>query len=1013
MRSITMHLGLVLVAAAVAQAPVQPQDAASPAPSTWQMVPFPALEARVGGQWQAHWNPGTKTPDTIYGAGIPIRDWRENTLVEARRHADQALVTYGDLLRLGRSEFREAIGAPMGRSWSFTYHQYYRGLPCIGGRADVRINGIGVIALLGSVVLPIPDDFDTRPTLDQANATARAWLALGQEPTGVPQPEAKRQPRLVIWGDVDAPTLTDVVLAWEIPVSNLDRDGNGPIGRSYIDAHTGVARHWQNDKHDCCFGPAAHAHHGPSEAGAAALLGPPAPLAAPVPTTVTVMAWTRTGQSAIAALVNTPVVGLVVNVPGIGALTTDANGRFTIDIAAPVTINVTNMDGVHNAPIIDTSGNGVNASVTVNPGVNATLQILTSAATPGQAAHPTTQFWLHTANEWVRSIVGNSGQMNVADNVVPTVNIAATCNAFYTNNTVNFYAAGGTCNNTAFSTVIVHEWGHGIDDRYGGISNAFNDGLSEGWGDIFAMYHPLVDNPVVGIGFTTSGGSVRTGLNNVLYTVVPNNPNLDPHLFGQVWMGFAWLLRDNLRTAFGTPQAVAISNTIVIGSVVADATNRASAVVQVFVADDDDGILGNGTPHYAQLSAAAIAKGLPYPQIQVATVSHVPLANTTDRLTPRLLTCTASPVSSGTITDVHVVYAVNGGPPQTRSLIPNGAVNGYQGMLPGILGGTVTYHLEAVHSSGTVVRSPDIGEYSYDVTAPVFGPFTGFYLENFDAGAPGWTHARISGTSNDDWQLGIPNGKNGTSLGVAWADPTAAVSSGGVYGTDLGAGAANGSYPPGMNYYLQSPAINCSGRTSCFLRFRRWLTVEEATYDQATVLVNGEIVWINPPVTHTIDTSWQTVEYQIPMADNNSAAVIRFQLTTDGGLELGGWNIDDVEIGTRTPVPMAAQLQILPEQAAVSVPMTFALQTQGPQPFIFALGNLPGPTLIPGIPPILVGGSTLTMTGFTNALGQFQFGFNAAGSAPAIGNFWYTQVLTLDPNLTLVTSNQFINLFTP
>src|SRR5262249_44247595 len=332
------------------------------------------------------------------------------------------------------------------------------------------------------------------------------------------------------------------------------------------------------------------------------------------------------------------------------------------------------MDGIHNSPITDSSASGPNASVTVNPGVNATLQIFTSAATPNQAAHTNCQFWLHTANEWVRTIVGNSAQMNIADSVSPTVNIGMSCNAFYAGNTVNFYAAGGGCNNTAFSTVMVHEWGHGIDDRYGGIFNADNDGLSEGWGDIFSMFHPLVDNPVTGLGFFTTGGSVRTGLNNTLYSVVTT----DPHLAGEVWMGFAWRLRDNLRAAFGTPQAIAISNRIVIGSIVANATNRASAVVQVFVADDDNGNLNDGVPHYAQLSAAATTKGLPFPQIQVATISSAPLGNTTVRYTPRLVNATAAAGSSRTITDVRMFYTVNGGPTQTRHLIPSGAVNGWR-----------------------------------------------------------------------------------------------------------------------------------------------------------------------------------------------------------------------------------------------------------------------------------------------------------------------------------------------
>ena len=166
---------------------------------------------------------------------------------------------------------------------------------------------------------------------------------------------------------------------------------------------------------------------------------------------------------------------------------------------------------------------------------------------------------------------------------------------------------------------------------------------------------------------------------------------------------------------------------------------------------------------------------MPYPQLQVASVSTSPLANTTERYTPRKVSATAAIVTSGSITDVRLVYSAAGGASQTRTMIPNGATNGYQAMLPGIASGTVTYHVEATHSSGTVVRAPATGEYAYNVTVPVSGPFTPFFTENFEAATTNWTTTRQSGTSTNDWQLGTPNGKSGTSGGVAWADPSAAV----------------------------------------------------------------------------------------------------------------------------------------------------------------------------------------------------------------------------------------------
>ena len=36
-------------------------------------------------------------------------------------------------------------------------------------------------------------------------------------------------------------------------------------------------------------------------------------------------------------------------------------------------------------------------------------------------------------------------------------NLANTCNAYYTGDTINFYLAGGGCANTAFGDVVHHE----------------------------------------------------------------------------------------------------------------------------------------------------------------------------------------------------------------------------------------------------------------------------------------------------------------------------------------------------------------------------------------------------------------------------------------------------------------------------------------------------------------------------------------------------------------------------
>jgi hypothetical protein len=988
MRLSILGASLLLAASVVAQNDVAAASVPDPR-AAWQ--PFLDL---AGGDWVAQWNPATGTPSAIYGTGMPLPGWRQNTLEHAREHALAVLARHQVLLGLGTSEFRESIGARMGRQWSFKFDQYFRGLPVVGGRADVRIHGSGRLAMLGSTAWPVPADFDTTPAIGAELAQALAWRELGDVPTGVRQPGQAKPNRLVLWADAGAAAPTAIALAWEVPVRNVDRNGVGPIGRYYICAKTGAVLHYQSDKHQCgvlgCS--AAEAERRPGEAARAV---------APLPTTVTVMAWTRTGDDGYSGLNNVPLAGLVVDVPGLGPQTTDANGQFTVDLAAPVTITVGALDGVHFAPI--GGSNAPSANLVVTPGVAATLQLLTSAASTNEAAHTTTAYWTDRVNTWTRSILdlnvpSTRTEMDTISGIYPQVNIASVCNAYYAGNTINFYHAGSGCSNTAFSTVIAHEWGHGLDDRFGGISNNQGDGLSEGWGDIVGMY--LVDSPLLGSGFQSPGVALRRGDNTLLYP----QTGAGVHTAGQVWMGFAWRLRERLRATLGTPAAVALSNELVIGSIVADATTQADAVREVFLAADDDGNLWNGVPHFAEISGAAIDKNLPYPEIHILSLAHARLSNTTNLLVPRRVDCTAASIAGGSITQVQLVYDAGNGP-VVRTMHPNGAPNGYRAMLPGLSGGAIAYHIDALHSSGASKRLPPTGDYTFLVSEP----FAAFHAQDFSSGAPGWTHGATAGA--DDWELGTPAGDAGTAP-TPWFEPSVANSAGAVFGTDLGVGAADGLYSNQSTSYLRSAPVDCTGRVGCFLRFRRWLTVDSAPADRATILVNGVPIWQNPTTGPLLDSAWQTVEYAIPMADNHPAVVVEFRLTTDAAGQFGGWNVDDFELGTKSSTPLAAELRIVPEQSVQASPLQLTVQTPGSKPFLLVVGTTAGPTTIAGAQ-VLVGGSYLVLPGWTDAAGSFQATFDTPAVGSVLGQLWYSQVLTFDAaNTAIVASNLSINLFT-
>ncbi|MBL8900449.1 MAG: PepSY domain-containing protein [Planctomycetes bacterium] len=582
-----------LATAALAQRPVgEPGD---------PLLAWSAFEAQHGaGMFQSEINPATGTPEAIYGEGLRVAS-RVEGLDHARSLASQVLEQHAALLGRGGSTFHEQIAQRVSRLYILVYDQRFQGLEVVSGRADVRLNENGVVSMFGSKAVPIPEKFSLVADIPQelAWAVAHAHLSVVAPSDRVAQAE------LVIHADVEAAERTTPRLAWRVKV-DVREDEKLTVGRVYVDARSGEVIAFQDDVHRCWAG---HTHVRGECNHAEAGLESESESAGPGTLSGNVMAWMNMGDP-LTARTNRPVQGVRVNAPGVGSAFTDANGDFSIPYAGVTPVNLTvnfasgNSEYV-NGGIDALQGVPVSTSTLATPGVPAQLQLL--AANPVEFDwSQTTVFW-HTddVQRWVRSITGpiSTSRINIA-NVRATVNRASTCNAFYTGNTINFYATGGTCNMTGFNSVVYHEWGHGADDAFGGISQT--DGLSEGWGDILSTFR--LGDPIVGRNFTTSGGIVRDARNSFTY---PAGGGV--HQQGQTWMGFAWTLRNNLIALYGAAGGAAIADAIVVGTLPANATNQPNAVREVFLLDDNDGNLNNGTPNCASILAAAQSRLLPTP----------------------------------------------------------------------------------------------------------------------------------------------------------------------------------------------------------------------------------------------------------------------------------------------------------------------------------------------------------------------------------------------------------------
>lgn len=203
---------------------------------------------------------------------------------------------------------------------------------------------------------------------------------------------------------------------------------------------------------------------------------------------------------------------------------------------------------------------------------------------------------------------------------MPTrVNIDDSCNAFYrlSDRSINFFRAGGSCPNTAYSDVVLHEFGHYVDHVNGGI---LDGGWSEGVGDALAILGTR--QPCLGRDFLGAGTCLRPATDVVLW---PPAPGEGVHDQGRRYAGFAWELVQRLRTGYGEDAAFDIAKQLIVATLVANPSSIPDAVHLAFLLDDDDGDLTTGTPHFRELAAAADSRNLPRPA-DPPVASGTPLA---------------------------------------------------------------------------------------------------------------------------------------------------------------------------------------------------------------------------------------------------------------------------------------------------------------------------------------------------------------------------------------------------
>ena len=495
------------------------------------------------------------------------------------------------------------------------------------------------------------------------------------------------------------------------------------------------------------------------------------------------------------------------------------------------------------------------------------------------------------------------------------VNLASTCNAYYDYTSTNFYHSGGGCPNTAYCTVVHHEYGHHLVSMAGSGQGQYGEGMGDVMGTL------ITDDAGIGYGFFSNCAvPLRTADNTKQY---PCSDEI--HECGRLISGCVWDTRDALILTHPNDYMDILANLAVNAMLLHTGDMIAPDItIDYLTLDDDNGNIYDGTPHYNEICAGFNVHNMDCPALQLLGFNY-----------PNGLPQLLNP-SGGTTVRVEV-YGVTGTPqPGTGKLYYNGgsgwtninmtqvSPNIYDAVFPAFTcKTTVQFYFTAQTTVGfTVVDPPGAPTTTYSAVAATGTEVV--FSDDFSTNQ-GWTG--LGGTG--EWTIGAATGGNGND-GYGGPDPAvdhSPTADNKVLGNDLTSG-SGGDYAAniGSTYWITSPNINCTGRTGLTLTYWRWLGVEQNIYDHAYLQGYNGTSWVTlfENGSSTIDeSSWSKLTHNISsIADNNANFKLRFGIgATDVAWQYCGWNIDDIEILEYLCNPtQSVTINMIPNNPPISVP---------------------------------------------------------------------------------------------
>ncbi|MCA9265251.1 MAG: hypothetical protein KDA60_15430 [Planctomycetales bacterium] len=471
------------------------------------------------------------------------------------------------------------------------------------------------------------------------------------------------------------------------------------------------------------------------------------------------------------------------------------------------------------------------------------------------------------------------------------VNIDESCNAFFDGQSINFYRSSASCDNTGrLADVVYHEFGHAFHrasliEGVGRFDGAFSEGMS----DFLAIL--VTEDPGMGRGFRYSENPLRDA-NPV--GVEPSWPQDigEIHKTGVIYASAMWDLWDDMRTSLGPEIADPLVKRYMQGAA-ERSSDIPTAFLETLLEDDDDGNLSNGTPNICAISSAFGKHGLRFANIDVSALTAEAVSPTGHQVAATVNSL-AGFCPGEEIVDVRLQWRQRtGGEGDFLSMDGQGGT--YEVNIPAQPENTVVrYQIEVFFNDGSRVMFPQ------NPADPWFEFYVGevvpIYCTSFETSPweEGWSHGIDLGV--DEWQWGAPSTSTHSDDPPSAHDGTSAV------GVDLGIGEGfDRYYEPKTVSFLTSPLINVGNYSDVRLQYFRWLNVEDGFYDDARIKANGRTVWENnnsdngsSSAIHHRDAQWTFHDVPISPQLRGPQFNLQFELSTDPGLELGGWTIDSL-----------------------------------------------------------------------------------------------------------------------